>query len=259
MDPVGVVVILKLLKRLFQIGPVPEKNLVQVFTSDGADEPLGEGMRYRHMGNGFNRLSFTNSQIRPPLVVAIQGIVVRTEIAGHSFPICRLMEHPAKGRAIDIASMHRKSNDSPGELIHDDEDPVGLEEHGFTPEQIDAPKAVLYMSDEGEPGGAIPGIWPIMLGEDTSHNVLVDIDAKSPCDLLCDPGAAKPGIPAFHLQNELDKLKGWSLGARLSASSGGVEEPVFSLPEYLVKLQDRRWPDDDGRPLCARWAENYRQ
>ncbi len=76
MDPVGVVVDLKLLQLLFQIAPVPEKILVQIFTSDGADEPLGKRMRYRNIGNGFNRLNFTNPQIRPPLVVAIQGIVI---------------------------------------------------------------------------------------------------------------------------------------------------------------------------------------
>jgi len=45
MDPVGVVVILKISKFLFQVTPVPEKNLVQVFASDGADEPLGKRMR----------------------------------------------------------------------------------------------------------------------------------------------------------------------------------------------------------------------
>ena len=147
----GVVVILKITQFFFQITTIPEKTLVQVFMSDRADEPLGKRMRYRHIGHGFNRLSFTYPQIRPPLVVAIQGIVVRAEIAGRSFPICRLMEHPAKGWAIDIASVHRKSNDSSRELIHDDEDPVGLEKHGFTPEQVDAPKAVLHVSDEGEP------------------------------------------------------------------------------------------------------------
>ena len=76
MDPVGVVVILKLPQLLFQIAPIPEKNLIQVFSSDGADEPFSEGMRYRHIGNGFNFVSFTNPEIRPPLVVAIQGIVI---------------------------------------------------------------------------------------------------------------------------------------------------------------------------------------
>jgi hypothetical protein len=45
-----------------------------------------------------------------------------------------------------------------------------------------------------------------VLGEDTSHNILVDIDAKGPGDFLRDSGSAEPGIPAFHLQNELDKF-----------------------------------------------------
>ena len=45
MNPVGVVVILKLFELFFQIAPVPEKNLIQIFLPDGADEPLGEGMR----------------------------------------------------------------------------------------------------------------------------------------------------------------------------------------------------------------------
>ncbi len=73
MDPVSVVVILKLLQLLFQITLVPEKNLVQIFTPDGANEPLGKRMRYWRMGNGFDLLGFTNSKIRPPPVEAEQG------------------------------------------------------------------------------------------------------------------------------------------------------------------------------------------
>lgn len=57
-----------------------------------------------------------------------------------------------------------------------------------------------------------------MLREDTSHDILIDIDVKGPCDLLGNPGGAEPGISAFYLQNELDELKGRSLGARFSSS-----------------------------------------
>jgi hypothetical protein len=85
------------------------------------------------------------------LVVAIQGIVVRAEIAGRSFPDCRPVEHQTDGWAIYIASMHAKSDDSPRELVHDNQDPVGFEENGLALEQIDAPKAVFHVADEGEP------------------------------------------------------------------------------------------------------------
>ena len=126
MEPVGVVVDLKLFELYFRIAPVPEKILIQIFTFDGADEPLGKRMRYWNKGNGFNQLNFTNPQIRPPPVVAIQGVIILAEIAGRALPDCRFDEHQTKGRVIDIASMHPKSDDSPGELNHDQKDPVSL-------------------------------------------------------------------------------------------------------------------------------------
>jgi len=65
MDPVGVVVILKLSQFFFQIAPVPEKNLVQMFASDGADEPFGKRMRYRDIGNGFLSAELPESSDSP--------------------------------------------------------------------------------------------------------------------------------------------------------------------------------------------------
>ena len=44
MHPVDVVIVLKLIQLLLQIAFVPEKNLVQVFPPNCADEPFGEGM-----------------------------------------------------------------------------------------------------------------------------------------------------------------------------------------------------------------------
>jgi hypothetical protein len=114
--------------------------------------------------------------------------------------------------------MHFKSNDSLRELIHDEEDPVGLEEYGLTPKQVNAPKAVLYMADESEPGGSISSVRAITVSEDTPHDVLIDIDAKGPGNLLRDPGTSESGIPLFHLQNELDEFRGWPFGSRLSPS-----------------------------------------
>ena len=93
--------------------------------------------------------------------------------------------------------MHPKSDDSTRELIHDEKGPVGLEHHGFTPEQIGAPETVLHVSDEGEPGGTIPGIWLIVLGENTSHNVLVDIDAKGPAISCAILGVPNRGFLRF--------------------------------------------------------------
>jgi hypothetical protein len=196
-NPVVVVVILNLPHFLFQVAFVQEKSLIQSFPSDGADKPFGEGMGYRSMGNSLDLRDFPNSQIGSPAVVSEQGNVVRTEIMRFSLCECGLIEHPAKRGAIDIASMHPKSNDSPGELIHDENDPVGFKHDGLAPEQINAREAVLQMADEGEPGRSIPWVHPKMFGEDTSYDVLIDIDAKGPGNLLRDLGTAEPRLRCF--------------------------------------------------------------
>ena len=51
--------------------------------------------------------------------------------------------------------MHAKANDAPRELAHDHEHPVGLEQNGLAPKQINAPETVFDMSDEGKPRKSI--------------------------------------------------------------------------------------------------------
>ncbi len=102
------------------------------------------------MGNGFDFVDFPNPQIGPPLVVAEQGIVVRAEITRIALSECGPIEHLAKRGAIGIAGMHTKADEPPGELVHDNQDPVGLEENGLAPEQVDAPEAILHVTDKGE-------------------------------------------------------------------------------------------------------------
>ena len=65
---------------------------------------------------------------------------------------------------------------------------------------------------------AVPRIRPVFFGENASYDILIDVDAKGSGDLLGDSGTAKPGIPAFHLQDELDELRGGSFGSRFSLS-----------------------------------------
>jgi hypothetical protein len=47
--------------------------------------------------------------------------------------------------------MNTKADDPPGELVHDNRDPVGFEENGFAPEEINTPETILHVADEGEP------------------------------------------------------------------------------------------------------------
>ena len=94
------------------------------------------------------------------------------------------------------------------------------------------------MTDEGEPRRAVSRFWAIVLGDDTSHDIFVDVDSKSPCNLLCNTETSEPGIPAFYLQNQLDEIGAWSLGTGFASSFGGVEQPVFSFIESLMESQN---------------------
>jgi hypothetical protein len=62
-----------------------------------------------------------------------------TEIDRRSLPSNRSIEHFAQGRAINDAAPNTKTNYATRELIHHDENPIGSQRCGFTPEQIAAP------------------------------------------------------------------------------------------------------------------------
>ena len=92
---------------------------------------------------------------------------------------------------------------------------MALQKNGFTPEQINAPEAVLRVTEEGQPRWPTAiRIWPVMRGEDASHYVFIDVDAKCLVDLLCDPRSAKPWVTLFQLIDGLDKFWRRILGAR---------------------------------------------
>ena len=59
-----------------------------------------------------------------------------------------------------------------------------------------------------------------MLGKGPPHHVLIDFDTEGFGDLLCDPGAPKPWVPSFHLNDDLDKLQGGPFGPGLPLFRG---------------------------------------
>jgi hypothetical protein len=94
-----------------------------------------------------------------------------------------LVKHATDGHAIDVSRLD--ADDPAREQIHNDHDPVALEHNRFTSGQIDAPKAVLHVSDEREPGESlISGGRSEMPSENAAHDFLVDLDAKRVSNLL---------------------------------------------------------------------------
>jgi hypothetical protein len=54
-----------------------------------------------------------------------------------------------------VSRRNTEADDPAREEIHDDHDPVALENNRFTTAQIDVPQAVRCVSNEGEPGWTI--------------------------------------------------------------------------------------------------------
>jgi hypothetical protein len=88
-----------------------------------------------------------------------------------------LVEHSAQSLTIDHAGLNGEADDAPSELIHHYHHPVRLQKQRFTTKQIDAPEAVLGMSEKSEPRWtAGVACRPTMFGEYPPHNILFDLD-----------------------------------------------------------------------------------
>ncbi len=136
-----------------------------------------------------------------------QWVMIGAQVARLALARNGAVEHAAQRDAVDIASVYSEANDSARELIHDDEHPVALEQNGFAAKEIDAPEADFHVTDESQPGGTtIMGCWTVMFGEDTPHDVLVDVHAEGLGDDQRDSRAAESRIASLQLHNRLDQF-----------------------------------------------------
>src|SRR5438094_8257579 len=91
---------------------------------------------------------------------------------------------------------------------------MAAQEYRFAAKQIDAPQAVLHMSDEAQPGRSIDSCFgSIVFREHPADDVFVDIDAKGTHNLLCDARTANTGIAALELDDRVDEFLRWTFWA----------------------------------------------
>jgi len=148
------------------------------------------------------------------------------------------VEHPAKCGTIDDTGMDAEADDATGELIHEDEDPMGAQDGRFAAEQVDTPETILRVPEEGQPGGTGGMLFrSIVMGEDPSNRVFVDGNAESEGDLLSDAGTPPGGVAKLHLEDGLHNLLTGSLGTRSAPTLGGEKEAIFSISQGLMKGQ----------------------
>ncbi len=127
----SVVIMPKFFQLPLQVAGVPEECMVKIFTANGPDQP------------------FEDAKIRLPAVIPEQWVIVRTEVVRNTLSRNGCVEQATQGDTVHITSMHTRTNNTPRELVHDYEHPVAFQKNGFTPKQINAPKAVLGVPEEG--------------------------------------------------------------------------------------------------------------
>src|SRR5450755_1385496 len=128
---------------------------------------------------------------------AEQRVVVGTQIFREQLARYGVVKHSTDRRTVDVSRRHAEADDPACKEIHDGHDPVALEHDGFASKEIDAPQAVLRVSDEGEPGWTIASRGTSeMLSEVAAHHILADVDTECMGNLLSNSRAPESRITA---------------------------------------------------------------
>ena len=179
----------------------------------------------------------------------IKRIVVGTEVFRHGAVASNgVVEHSAKGDAVDRTSMQAKPNDPTSALIHDDQYPVSPQHCRFAAKEVQAPETVLQVTEESQPrrtAGLRLG-W-VMRGEDAPNDVFIDADAEGQSNLLSDARAAPEGIALFGGDNRVNEFLRGALGTGLAPAFRREEQAVLALGHDLVKAQESRRLQNKGR------------
>jgi hypothetical protein len=82
----------------------------------------------------------------------IQRIMIQTEVFGQTLSANRSMEHAAQRCSVHGTAVNAKPDDATRELVHHNQNPMGLQGGGLASEQIATPQTVLCMAEKCRPG-----------------------------------------------------------------------------------------------------------
>ena len=104
------------------------------------------------------------------------------------------------------------------------------------------------MAQERQPGGTTGGLSrPVVMAENPSNHVLVDLDVERPGDLLGDSRTAPAGITLLHFDDRTDEFCARSFRAGLLTAIRGEQHAVLLFAHGFVKAkQCRRFQNDCG-------------
>ncbi len=208
MYTLDIVIVSEAIQFALQIGGIPEQDGIQEFEAYRADQSFHEGMRERNVKNCFDLFNLEDTKVRLPLVIGEERVVIGAQILGDTLLRNGVVEHAAKRSAIDVAGLDAEADDPPGELIHNNQNPMGLEADRLAAKQINASEAVFGVASDRQPGRscATTGLWVVVFCQYPPHDILIDLDPKGIRDLLSDSRAAEARVAPFHLNDGMDQF-----------------------------------------------------
>jgi hypothetical protein len=137
---------------------------------------------------------------------------------------------------------------------------VGAQGGRLRAEQIHTPETVFHMAEESQPGrtSGVPS-RPVVMGENPSNHVFVDRKVEGQGDRFSDSRTAPAGIPLLHFDDRMDEFRTRSLWAGFATVIGGEQHAVVLLANGLVKAEQGRGLQHNGRAEQARGTQPERQ
>jgi len=92
----------------------------------------------------------------------------------------------------------------------------------------------------------LAGIWLVVGGENSAHNILVEFQTKGEVDLLSNAGAAVSRVAPFHLDNGINDFFGRTCWAWFASTACGIQLSVLPFLHGSVKPEQGRRLDNNG-------------
>ena len=233
-----IIVCLEAFELAAKVDRIPEERAVEVLAPNRPDQSLDEGMRHRHVRDGLDLFDLEDSQIGEPSVKAKQRIVIRTQPRRRRMARNGLIEHATHDWTVNGLAADAESDDSTGIHVDHHEDPVAAKEDRLAAKQIDAPKTVLGVRKEGQPGRTrgLRVSAVVVLRQDPAYDISIDLGTERMSNLLGDALIAESWIAALHLDDRGDEFLRGTLRAGIGAGSDrGEQAPIFSVDQCPVE------------------------
>src|SRR6202521_3899946 len=117
-----------------------------------------------------------------------------------------------------------------------------MQKNGFAAEQGEAPEAILHVTDECQPRGAVGSrvARSVVLREHASYDILVDVGAEGMRYLLGDAYTAEFRVAALQFNDGRDEFCRRPFGAGFAATvGGGKEQAILTINQRLVEFEQR--------------------